>query len=81
MTKPIQASSTAAVLVAFGLFAASIAVRAETAPANPQAPSAAQARHQCEGVRLARWFDGQRQLTDGSADPFANAAPRDACVQ
>ena len=81
MMKRIPVKSAAALLLAMGAFGASVAVRAESVPAKPAASSAAESRHQCEGARLARWFDGQRQLTDGSADPFRNAVPRDACVQ
>jgi hypothetical protein len=42
--------------------------------ASQAGTSGAQPASSCQSVRLAAWFDKQRQLTDGNVDPFAGVA-------
>ena len=58
------------------LILVSLAITATSAAAHAEGKSASR----CDSQQLAAWFDAQRQLTDGSADPYAHSAGNAACT-
>ena len=67
-------------LIGCALLAASLASRAGETQSNTARamPSHAHATP-CDSARLAGWFQRQRELTDGNADPFQQPMVGDAC--
>ena len=59
MSRISRNTLAAAVLMGATMFGASAMAHAEAAP-----------KAQCKSSTLAAWYDAQRQLTDGKADPF-----------
>jgi hypothetical protein len=74
MRRPILA-----LFIAPAIVAAVNAAAASSMPSYPQpmSPSA----KACEAARLASWFEAQRQLTDGDADPTKPIATPEECIR
>jgi hypothetical protein len=81
MFKIRSTTQLAAALLASGCFALALGARAE-AGAYPTEMKADRSSSACDSARQSAWFERQRQLTDGNADPFQQVAtPRECSMK
>jgi hypothetical protein len=79
MFKVRSTPQLAAAVLASGCIALALGARAEAGTYSTDMKDA-KSSVACESARQAAWFDRQRQLTDGDADPFQKIATPRECL-